>query len=409
MADNIEPGDVVEVSWKGSEFRGRFISKDDKVTVIKLQTGYNLSLYNKSVSSIKLVEKRNPRSYTRESVKGSGKRVFILGTGGTIASYVDYETGAVKPLTTAQEMLFAQPELANIADCEAEVILNILSENITKSNWVTMARKIYDKMLSGEGVVVTHGTDTLSFSSSAISFMIENPKSPIIFTASQRSPDRPSSDAYLNMLGSVKAAQSDLGEVAVVMHSSTSDDLLAIHSGVRLRKMHSSRRDAFKSINSEVLGYIDRKLNFEWKSYRKIDEKQMKLFDKLSERVALLYFYPGMSKEMLNDVLEKNDGLILAGTGLGHVTDRFVQQIKDYTSQGKIIGMTSQCFYGSVNLNVYSTGRELLGAGVVPLLDMLPEVAYTKLSFLMGNFDYGEARTLLVKNMRGEISDRRQE
>ncbi len=409
MSDAFESGDRIEVQWKGTKFSGMFISRDEKVTVIKLQNGYNLSLENSSIKGIELVSKFIPKPALTGSQRGNGKRVFLLGTGGTIASYVDYETGAVKPARTVQEMLYAQPDLSKIATIDAEIILNILSEDMRKIDWINIAKKVYEKIERGEGVVVTHGTDVLSFSSSALSFLIENPKAPIVFTASQRSPDRPSSDAFFNLSGAVKVAQSDAGLVCVVMHSSTSDNTLDIHSGVRLRKMHSSRRDAFKSINSEPIGQIDDGLQIHWKRYEKVNSKPMKLYDKISEKVGLLYFYPGLSEELFNKFAEVNDGLIVAGTGLGHITNRFVSQIRDYTSQGKIIGITTQCLYGSVDLDVYTTGRNLLGAGVIPLQDMLPEVAYTKLSFLLGNFDTDTAKRLIGMNLRGEISDRRTE
>jgi glutamyl-tRNA(Gln) amidotransferase subunit D len=409
VTDVLESGDRVEVRWKDTNFSGMFISRDENVTVIKLQNGYNLSLENSSISKINLLSKWSPNKVPVGGVKGKGKKIFILGTGGTIASYVDYETGAVKPLKTAEEMLFAQPDLAQIANVEAEVLLSILSEDMQRSDWVKIARKVYDKISEGVGVVVTHGTDTLSFTSSALSFLIENPKAPIVFTASQRSPDRPSSDAYFNLLGAAKVAQSDLGQVCVVMHSSTSDDQLDIHSGVRVRKMHTSRRDAFKSINSYPLGSVNRKLEISWNHYTKINKEDAKIYENISEKVGLLYFYPGLSKELFHDFAERNDGMIVAGTGLGHISGRFISDIKEYTARGKIIGMTSQCFYGSVNLNVYTTGRNLLEAGVIPLSDMLPEVAYTKLSFLLGNFDLEQSRGLLTRNLRGEISGRRTE
>jgi glutamyl-tRNA(Gln) amidotransferase subunit D len=335
------------------------------------------------------------------------KNVAILGTGGTIASYVDYETGAVRPLNDAQEILYAQPELAELAEIETEIVFNIFSEDMERSNWVVLAKKVYDKIRKGTGVVVTHGTDTLSFTSSALSFLIENPKAPVVFTASQRSSDRPSSDAFFNLLGAVKVASSDFGQVVVVMHEGISDDILAIHSGVRLRKMHTSRRDAFKSVNSDILGRINRNLDIEWSNLRKVGEQPMKLYERVNEKVALLYFYPGMQLEILEHTLELNDGLIIAGTGLGHISNRFLGVLRNSISEGKVVGMTSQCLYGSVNLNVYSTGRNLLNVGVIPLGDMLPEVAYTKLSFLMGNFKTDEVKKLLVENLRGELSARR--
>ncbi len=409
MSDAIESGDKVEVRWKGTTFSGMFISKDEKITVIKLQNGYNLSLENVSINSINLISKYSPKNVVRGNMTGKGKHVFLLGTGGTIASYVDYETGAVKPARTAQEMLYAQPDLARVASVDAEIILNILSEDMKKSDWINIAKKVFERIDQKEGVVITHGTDTLSFTSSALSFLIENPKAPIVITASQRSPDRPSSDAFFNLTGAVKVAQSDLGEVGVVMHSSTSDDTLDIHSGVRLRKMHSSRRDAFKSVNSEPIGTVDGNLDIHWKKYEKVNDKPTKLYDKISEKVGLLYFYPGLSEEIFNKFAETNDGIILAGTGLGHISNRFLSRVKDYTDDGNIIGITTQCLYGEVNLEVYTTGRNMLDAGVIPLHDMLPEVAYTKLSFLLGNFDHDTARNLLAKNLRGELSERRTE
>jgi glutamyl-tRNA(Gln) amidotransferase subunit D len=409
VSDDLEAGDRVEIKWKGSTFSGTYISRDSRITVVKLQSGYNLSLDNSSISSIQLLSKHVPKGPLKEGPAGKGKPVFILGTGGTIASYVDYETGAVKPARTSQEMLYAQPDLAKIAAIDAEIVMNILSEDMQKGDWLRIAKKIYDKISQGEGVTITHGTDTLSFTSSAISFLIENPKAPVVFTASQRSPDRPSSDAFLNLKGAVKVAQSDVGQVCVVMHSSISDDELSIHSGVRLRKMHSSRRDAFKSINSEPIGTVDKNLEIHWRNYERINSRPMKIYENISERVGLVYFYPGMNEELLHKFADTNDGLIIAGTGLGHVTNRFVPLVKEYVSQDKIIGITTQCLFGSVNLDVYSTGRNLLEAGVIPLHDMLPEVAYTKLSFLLGNFDLDETKRLMTTNLRGEISDRRTE
>ncbi len=409
VSDVFESGDRVEILWKDTKFSGMFISRDDRITVIKLPNGYNLSLENRSISSMVLISKFNPSGEVKGVAKGEGKKVFLLGTGGTIASYVDYETGAVKPARTVQEMMYAQPDLARIASIDAEIILNILSEDVRKSDWVRIAKKVYEKIEQGDGVVVTHGTDVLSFTSSALSFLIENPKAPVVLTASQRSPDRPSSDAFFNLSGAVRVAQSDVGEVCVVMHATTSDDFLDIHSGVRLRKMHSSRRDAFKSINSEPLGTVDSDLNIHWNNYRKLGTAPMKLYEKMSEKVGLLYFYPGLSEEFFDKVVESNDGVIIAGTGLGHVTNRLVPRLREYTSEGKIIGITTQCLYGSVDLDVYTTGRNMLDAGVIPLKDMLPEVAYTKLSFLLGNFDLDDARRLLDKNLRGEVSDRRTE
>ncbi|MEM3755520.1 MAG: Glu-tRNA(Gln) amidotransferase subunit GatD [Thermoplasmatales archaeon] len=403
----MESGDVVEVIWKGMRLTGTFISRDENITVIKLNNGYNLSLDNNNITAISLIKKYKESFREMRIESGKGKTVHLIGTGGTIASYVDYETGAVKPLKTAQEVLYANPALAEEANIEAEIAFNLFSEDMLPENWVMIARKIYDSMSDGSGVVVTHGTDTMTYTTSAISFLIENPLKPIVFTASQRSSDRPSSDAYLNLLGAVKVAQSPINEVTIVMHSSIGDDRLTILSGVRARKMHTSRRDAFRSVNSDPLGYIDEKMEIHWKKNIEPKKGEMKIYERISNRVVLLYYYPGMSEEQVHRTLDGSEGAIVMGTGLGHVSNRLVSVFREYVSGGNVMGMTSQCLYGAVNMNVYSTGRELLKAGVIPLGDMLPEVAFTKLSFLLGNFDADYAKKLMPVNLRGELSERR--
>ncbi|MGC8574440.1 MAG: Glu-tRNA(Gln) amidotransferase subunit GatD [Thermoplasmata archaeon] len=409
MFENIKPGDEIEVRWKYQLLNGILISKNHDFMIMKLKNGYNLAIDYSHIQSLNVISENKPLKQTREEIRGSGNKVTIIGTGGTIASYVDYSTGAVKPLENAQDVLYAEPDLLKLGDIDAEVLFNIFSEDMNQKYWKILAKKVYEKISEGNGVVVAHGTDTMSFSASALSFLIENPSAPIIFTGSQRSSDRPSSDAYFNLLGAVKVAQSDLGEVAVVMHSSMNDDYLSIHRAVKVRKMHTSRRDAFKSINAEIIGTVSKDLDVNMQGYKKVKKDEMHLYENLSEKVGLIYYYPGMEKELLLKFLDRNDGLIIAGTGLGHISNDYVEDIKNIIDEGKIIAMTSQCLYGSVNLNVYSTGRRLIEAGVIPLGDMLPEVAYIKLSFLLGNFGQDDAKVLLAKNLRGELNERRKE
>jgi len=407
--EDIKIGDEIEVRWKDQQLNGILISKNHDFIIIKLKNGYNMAIDYSHIQSIKLISEYKPLKQVRGEIRGSGKRVTIIGTGGTIASYVDYSTGAVKPLENAQDVLYAEPDLLKLGDIDAEVLFNIFSEDMNQKYWKILAKRVYEKVSEGNGVVVAHGTDTMSFSASALSFLIENPSAPIIFTGSQRSSDRPSSDAYFNLLGAVKVAQSDLGEVAVVMHSSMNDDYLSIHRGVKVRKMHTSRRDAFKSINTDIIGTVSKDLDLKMYDYKKLENDEMHLYENLSEKVGLVYYYPGMEKELLLKFIDRNDGLIIAGTGLGHISNDYIEDIKNVIDEGKIIAMTSQCLYGSVNLNVYSTGRRLIGAGVIPLGDMLPEVAYIKLSFLLGNFNHDDAKVLLAKNLRGELNERRKE
>lgn len=410
MSSNIKFLSLVTVRWKGIILKGKFINENEELITIKLENGYNITLNKKNIEILEVREPDNnitENGLSEVSHNPSKGGVRIVGTGGTIASYVDYKTGAVKPYKNFQKMLFTDEELTSIGQIEDEILFNIFSEDMEPEYWLKMARRAYELTNENKGVVFAHGTDTMSFSASAVSFLVENNRRPIIFTGSQRSSDRPSSDAFLNLKGAIKLASSDLGEVAVVMHSGMSDDSLSIHRGVRVRKMHTSRRDAFRTINDEEIGYIDNELNIKFNNYRKIDEKEeSKLYEKFERKISLIYYYPGIDFEIVIKQVENNKGIVFAGTGLGHINNKLIELISDYT-EDKLIGITSQCLYGSVNLNVYATGRNLLKSGTIPLGDMLAEVAYVKMGFLLGNFQFDEAKELLVKNMRGELSDRR--
>ncbi len=404
-----EPGDYVEVISEKGTFRGVLMPRNklgDKDTIIlKLDNGYNVGIIPKEIKIIKKGEKKKKIKREIKSDKALPK-ISIIGTGGTIASYVDYRTGAVHPALTAEDLIFSVPEIVEECDIRASVLFNILSEDMHPEYWIKMARKVKEELKHSEGIVIPHGTDTMGYSSAALSFMFSKLSGPVVFVGAQRSSDRPSSDAYMNLLSAVKVAKSDLGEVAVVMHATTSDDFCHVHRGVRARKMHTSRRDAFKSINSRPLGEVRNGTVKFYGDYRK-KEDEAELMDRMDERVALIYYYPGMSVEHFERMIEGMHGAIIMGTGLGHVRTSLLPTIKRAIRDGVVIGMASQCLYGRVNLNVYSTGRELKKAGVVPLEDMLPEVAYVKLMWLLGNYEHDEAKDLLARNLRGEISTRR--
>lgn len=409
--DQFQEGDYVEVKTKKGTFRGILLPKpkfeEENIVILKLDNGYNVGIIPES---IKLIKKRVSKEIARKKVIDSRKKdlktVSIIGTGGTIASYVDYRTGAVHPAMSADDFVFAVPEIVNEANIRARLVFNILSENMKPQHWIEIAKAVKDEIEKSDGIVIPHGTDTMSYTAAALSFMFESLSAPVILVGSQRSSDRPSSDAYLNLISAVKVAKSDLGEVAVVMHATSNDDVCHIHRGTRVRKMHTSRRDAFESVNSKPLGEVSNKGVKFFGNYRKKGETTY-LKEKLDPKVSLIYYYPGMNPELVEKLLEGMHGAIIMGTGLGHVSTEILPVLKDKIKDGVIIGMTSQCIYGRVNLNVYSTGRELLHAGVIPLEDMLPEVAYVKLMWLLGNYSPEEARILMKKNLRGEIEKRR--
>jgi glutamyl-tRNA(Gln) amidotransferase subunit D len=377
------------------------------MAVIKLDNGYNIGT---SPGRIEWVGRpaQHPSGAGVVIQNTRLPELSIISTGGTIASRVDYRTGAVTSQFSASDILRAIPELGDIARYRDRQIASILSENMRPGIWQELARAIYEEIKSGvEGVIVTHGTDTMAYSAAAISFMLRTPV-PIVFVGSQRSADRPSSDNAMNALCSAAVATGDLGEVAVVMHDSTSDDRCAVHRATRVRKMHTSRRDAFQSMGMPPIGYVDYPslaVTLSGEAVRR-GSQEPQLRDALEERCGLLYFYPGMPAKVL-DTFRGYAGLILSGTGLGHVRTEWIPALREMIEDGTTVVMTSQCLHGRVCDRVYDTGRDLLSAGVIEGEDMLPEAALVKLMWVLANeTEPGERRALIQTDLRGEIRRR---
>ncbi|MDD1659064.1 MAG: Glu-tRNA(Gln) amidotransferase subunit GatD [Methanomicrobiales archaeon] len=402
-----QTGDLVRCTGGGREYTATYITERDGKAVVKLDSGYNIGVPFETLSW----EGRpriEPAALARPVQREDLPELAIISTGGTIASRVDYRTGAVTSQFSAEDILRAIPDLASIGRFRTEQISSILSENMTRHIWQDLARAVFREIRSGVmGVIVTHGTDTMGYSAAAISFMVETPV-PIIFVGSQRSADRPSSDNAMNALCAASAAISPLGEVAVVMHATTSDDRCAIHRGTRVRKMHTSRRDAFQSIGIPPLGYVDYpalSLTLSPEAVAR-GEREPFLREKMEERCGLVSFHPGMDPSVL-EAYRGYRGLVLAGTGLGHVSTPWVKGLADLARDGTSVVMTSQCLHGRVCDRVYDTGRDLLAAGVLEGEDMLPEVALVKLMWVLGQTDDDhEVRALMGENLRGEIRRR---
>ncbi len=395
-------GKRARVRAKGMEFEGIVMPSSTGRFVLKLDNGYNIGLEDYEVIEIFDVEKTEipvPPHEMREDLPA----VKIISTGGTIASKVDYRTGAVTSQFSAEEIAGDVPELLDICNIDAELLYNILSENMTPDKWIELAGEVYKALKKGfEGVIVTHGTDTLAYSASALAFMLSTP-SPVIFVGSQRSSDRPSSDAAMNLICAARTATSDLGEVVIVMHGSTSDNFCYIHRSVKTRKNHTSARDAFKSVNQQPLGIVDSEVR--WISDRvRRNERELVLNNKMEEKVVLIKFFPGLKPDVVDYYYgEGYRGFVLEGTGLGHTSSNWADTIKKI-SDDSVIVMTSQCLWGRVCDRVYDTGRDLLKAGVIEGEDMLPEVALVKLMWLLGNYDIQEAKTLICRDLVGEIN-----
>ncbi|AFK50477.1 glutamyl-tRNA(Gln) amidotransferase subunit D [Thermogladius calderae 1633] len=418
----VEPGDRVRVVKDGEVFEGVLMPRytvraSEDILVIKLENGYNIGIKVDERTQVSLASKKSrlERVAEPEEAVESKAKIVLLSTGGTIASKIDYETGAVVPALSTREITEWAPDLTDIAVFEAREVMRVFSEDITPSDWERLANEVYREMKRGvNGAVIAHGTDMMSYSAAALAFAIRDKPVPIVFVGSQRSSDRPSSDSILNLKGAfITASRAPIAESLIAMHASTSDDLIAVHRGVKVRKMHTSRRDAFQSINDKPI-FLVNPYTSEVKQVGKIlktrdPTRTPSLEARFDDKVALVKAYPGVQNEIIDMLVDKGfHGIVIEGSGLGHISNRLLDSIKRAVESGVPVVMTSQCLFGRVNLNVYSTGRRLLEAGVIPAEDMLPEVAYVKLSWVLASKtrDIAEVRKWMLTNLEGEINYR---
>jgi glutamyl-tRNA(Gln) amidotransferase subunit D len=414
-----EIGDLIRITKNAEAYEGILIPRseygDEKHIVIKLKSGYNIGIYITPTTKIEKIGKGAKPTFEPSPLPQQNAelpKVAIISTGGTIASRVDYRTGAVRPALTASDLYSVVPELANIARIDTQILFSLFSENITPKHWTQIAKAVAKQIAEGvSGVVIAHGTDTMAYTAAALSFALQNLPIPVILVGSQRSADRPSSDAATNLIGAVTAAaKAPFAEVAIAMHETPSDDSITLHRGTKVRKCHTSRRDTFKSVNTSPIARIqDQKIIMSTEDYKKRDPtKKLILKPEFNDKVALLKFYPGMNPTII-DWCVKNEykGIVLEGTGLGHVSEYCFNAIKDAAEHNIVVAMASQCIWGRVNMNVYDSGRDLQALGVIPLEDMLSETALVKLMWIFGQtHDFEEAKRLLKANIAGEFSPR---
>ena len=414
-----EIGDVVRITKDDVVYEGILIPRseygDERHIVIKLRSGYNIGVRITSTTKIEKIGVGAKPTFAAPPLPEQNPalpKVVIISTGGTIASRVDYRTGAVRPALSASDLYSVVPELSSIARIDAHILFSIFSENLTPTHWAEMAKTVAKHITEGvDGVVIAHGTDTMGYSAAALSFALQNLPVPVILVGSQRSADRPSSDAATNLIGAVTAAAyAPFAEVAVAMHETTSDTTIAIHRGTKVRKCHTSSRNAFKTVNAKPIARIqDQKIQMLTQDYkRRNPQNKLVLKPEFNEKVALIKFYPNMNPAIIEWHVENGyKGIILEGTGLGHISKTCFQAVKKAVEKDVIVAMTSQCIWGRVNMNVYDTGRDLQALGVIPLEDMLPETALVKLMWILGQTkNTEEAKTLLKTNIAGEISPR---
>ena len=410
--------DVVVASTRG-EFRGIILPRsefDDSLhLVLKIPSGYNVGIDVRTITGIdvlgikeahyKIPEKAFPVSPNKPNVK-------LLGTGGTIASRLDYRTGAVIPAFSPGELYGAVPELADICNLETEKLFGVFSENMGPEQYMALAKAIGEAIRAGiDGIVVGHGTDTMHHTASVLAFMVQHSPVPIVLVGSQRSSDRPSSDAALNLIhATTAAATSDIAEVMVCMFGPTSDEYGLLHRGTRVRKMHSSYRSTFRTIGDIPLATVTRAgvrpLRQDYNPRR--SDRQVNIFPHFEDRVSLLYYYPNMHPDIIDGLVDKGyRGIVIAGTGLGHVNKPVYPALERAAKAGVHVYMTVQTLWGYVHMFVYDTGRDLMAKGVVPAENMLPEVAYVKLAWVLGQTDDPEeVRAKMLTPICGEITER---
>ncbi|RLD47426.1 MAG: Glu-tRNA(Gln) amidotransferase GatDE subunit D [Bacteroidetes bacterium] len=388
---------------------------DDKHIVMKIITGYNVGIDTNTITNMvetgykkanyAIPEKEFPRTEGLPEVK-------LFGTGGTIASRLDYRTGAVIPAFSPGELYGAVPELADICNLETEKVFAVFSENMGPEQYMSLAKAIGREIEKGvDGIVIGHGTDTLHHTAAALTFMVQDSPIPIVLVGSQRSSDRPSSDAALNLMHAMRTAgHSDIAEVMVCMFGPTSDDYGLLHRGTRVRKMHSSYRSTFRTIGDVPIARVTKNEIIPIKkSYKKRrNDRNVKIMPFFEKKIGMLYFWPGMQSDVLDSLIENGyKGIIIVGTGLGHVNKDLYPAIERAQEKGIPVFMTLQTIWGYTHMFVYDTGRDLMAKGIIPLGNMLPEVAWVKLSWVMGQTsDYDEVKKMMLDPINDEITER---
>ncbi len=416
---SITEGNIISFEYNKQKVKGTIVPSNTDTLMLKLDTGYNTGFEigkmenlkkegeSKGVGKAKTISiKKNPSLPT----------IAILHTGGTIASRVNYSTGGVIASFDVNDLVTLFPELMDIANIESVFVANMMSEDIQAKDFQKISKTVAEQIKKGvKGIIIGHGTDMLGYSAATLAFELENCPLPVLIVGTQRSTDRGSSDGAMNLISAATfITKTNFQGVAVCMHNSTNDDSCAIINATKVRKMHTSRRDAFKAVNDTPIALVDYKTKeIKWLKEKNQFEKtkgSFKLLNNFEEKVGLVKMHPWITeKEIEFYIKEKYKGLIIEATGLGHTpireNDSFVKKIKKLVDSGCIVGVTSQCLYGRTNNTVYTNLRKVAKTGTIYCEDMLPETALMKLSWLLGNYKKEEAKKMLVQNLRGEISN----
>ena len=412
------PGDYVEIHLTKLIYEGILLESPESekgIVLLKLDSGYNIGFNRKDILKIVLLKKAREEIKENFELKKNPekKNVALIITGGTIAARLNPKKGGVDWLTSPEDLFKFYPELfEKVNIVKVEIPFMKASEDMDFKDWQKIAKTATEILNDGNisGIIITHGTDFLHYTSAALSFFIRNLNKPVVLTYSQRSIDRASSDANLNLQCAALAAISDIAEVMLVGHASSNDDYCFAMPGTKVRKLHSSRRDAFKVVNSKPFAKIfpDRIERIsEWKLRNK---NKAKVDSKFEEKVALVKIYPGMNADILDYYAKKKyEGIVLELSGLGHAPTKrarnpWTQKLKEIQKKGIIICAVSQCINGRVDPFVYSNGREILETGVIYLDDMLAETALVKLGWVLGHSEWKKNKKLIKEKMLENFS-----
>ncbi|MBI3033259.1 Glu-tRNA(Gln) amidotransferase subunit GatD [Candidatus Woesearchaeota archaeon] len=415
-------GDVVKITTTDSTYEGILMPQQSKTsTFIKLNTGYNIGINNTTIKTITLIKKaiEKQEKTATNTLNPQLKTIAVLHTGGTIASKVDYATGAVTAKFSVHDLLSLVPELKTIANITTKQVANMMSENMRFPFYKTLADAISEQIKQGvNGIIIGHGTDTLQFTAVALSFMFENLAIPVLIVGSQRSTDRGSTDAAMNLICAAQfIAHTDFKGIGICMHDTTNDEYGAILPATKTKKMHTSRRDAFKAINDTPIAKVHMKtgkVEYLKQDYCKEVKGKLEYKPNFEDKVGIVKVYPNMLPEIFDFYREKKyKGLIIEGTGLGHMPiyiheakDEIINAVKKLINSGCIVVMSSQAIFGKVMMDVYSNLRKEKEIGIIEGNDMLTETAFIKLAWLLGNYKPEEVKQLMTENLRGEINSR---
>ncbi|MBW6451285.1 MAG: Glu-tRNA(Gln) amidotransferase subunit GatD [DPANN group archaeon] len=413
-------GSKIVVKTKDTIYEGILMPRselsDQNTIVMKLDNGYNVGiLYTKDVSiqaskTKAIVRTLGKQKQVNQKFDPKKPKISLVSTGGTISARVDYKTGGVYFLMDPEEILSGVPELKDIINLDSiKSPFKVGSEDMSPKDYIVLAKTIAKELNSGaDGVIVTHGTDTLHYTSAALSFMLRDLSKPVALVGAQKSSDRSSFDGAINLICAARYVASDMAGVAVVMHGSLNDDYCLVTPGTKVRKMHTSRRDAFRPINALPIAKIwhDGKCEIIDKAYKKKSDSKVTLDAKFEDKVAIVHTYPGAKTDILDFyVANRYKGIVIGATALGHVPSSWLSSLKKMIDAGISVVIASQTLYGSTHPHVYRQLIELDNIGVIFVKDMLPEVAYIKLGWVLAHVTKSDdVKKMMLENYAGEFT-----